>query len=291
MPGVQPPGCLCRPRSCSKASPCETSTVGATFWSWMLTSTFRQGPSAAPAGPVASCLLQVVHLCTDGMSCWQDSSVPKAHWAAACRQDSQLPQPAQVPQCRVPQVLAWTRPLSTSPYVSDACSSYQRRAGMGALRPGELQAPVHFAVQASGSARCQHCAGVWVGGGGGGGGLGGLCATGHQLTGGQHHAGVGTVPQPAAGNSLRRLVRSLSGRRSGPASPTSPAAIVDAQPGSFIEPKEHASSRQPKELAVSLLPQCVCFCISFLHLMAAASHGSQLAGSSCCSQSGPGIFV
>ena len=169
MPGVQPPGCLCRPRSCSKASPCETSTVGATFWSWMLTSTFRQGPSAAPAGPVASCLLQVVHLCTDGMSCWQDSSVPKAHWAAACRQDSQLPQPAQVPQCRVPQVLAWTRPLSTSPYVSDACSSYQRRAGMGALRPGELQAPVHFAVQASGSARCQHCAGVWVGGGGGGG--------------------------------------------------------------------------------------------------------------------------
>ena len=78
------------------------------------------------------------------------------------------------------------------------------------------------------------------------------------------------MPEPAAGNSLRRLVRSLSGRRSGPASPTSPAVIVDAQPGSFMEPKAHGSSRQPKELAVSLLPQCLCYCTSCgeLHLMA-----------------------
>lgn len=63
-------------------------------------------------------------------------------------------------------------------------------------------------------------------------------------------AGVGAMPQPAAGNSLRRLVRSLSGRKSGPASPTSPAVTLDAQPGSFIEPREHGSSWQPKELAV-----------------------------------------
>ena len=160
-------------------------------------------------------------------------------------------------------MLAWSQPLSTSLYVSDACSGCQWRAGMGALHLAKLQAPVHSAVQASGSAGCQHCAGCFGGGGE-------LPAARHQLTGGQHHAGVGTMPQPAAGNSLRRLVRSLSGRKSGPASPTSPAVTMDAQPGSFIEPKEHALSRQPGQLAVSLRPQCSCLCISCgkLRLMA-----------------------
>ena len=41
----------------------------------------------------------------------------KARWAAACRQGSQLPQPAQVPVSVVPRVLACTRPFGTSPYV------------------------------------------------------------------------------------------------------------------------------------------------------------------------------
>ena len=267
MLGAQSTGCLCRLRWYGRASLCETSTVGATFWSWRPTATLRQGPSAAPVGPVASYCLQVGMLCTR-VHRWRVQLAGQLSAQSTLSSCLQAGLSAASARTGVPSAWSLRCWLRLDTFVSDSCSGYQWHARVGSsstcplccssswshlvqLLVSTVQALAGVGKGGVASARCS------------------LPAARHQLTSGRHCAGVGAMPQPAAGNSLRRLVRSLSGRKSGPASPTSPAVTLDAQPGSFIEPREHGSSWQPKELAVSLPPQCPCLCISCgeLHLM------------------------